>query len=1652
MTKRIFLILLSGCLTSLKLQGALIFSDGFDYPDGPLETVASAIWQQYQNPPVGQTPSLRVEQGKVRILPYSGANGGGDGKAELGQIYGAGSTLFYGFDLHVLSLGQNPDTGLLIGFRQPTNLGGTIFIKAPETPDHGFRLGLSSDSFSTPGIMTPDLPLAKTLRVVVKLQITAIGATATLWVDPTEEASTSYTLSGTTPGRTYSQIGIYQTNNTRSLDLWIDNLRVGTEFSDVSAPTINHPPVIPLVEVTVTPGKNTLIDVLSTASDPDGDSLTIKEILSSGIGQAGIQDNAILFSSSSNDSGTTEVRYKVTDGTAEVEATLTIRFKAVVPAVFSIGDTFDYPDGLFQSAQAPGWSFFSGPPFHQILDGKLVLVPGAARGEQAALSLGREFASETLYVGFDLVVEGPVTSGTASTTAPYFFYFRSADNLFRGPLFVLAGSAPNTYQLGISASRTADANVLWPQAFQYGEPHRIVLAYHIATGEMRLWVDPVAQTSQSIADLGEPMSSQTNPLNQVVNRVAFRQNLANTHQRLDGTKQIDNLMVSLSFETARTGVVPATSALPAWMDGYTVSPSGWVLVPWLGWVDPSRAPWMHHARFGWFYSVGQADDSLFLYDLELGWLWTAAPYFPWLFQFNSSDWLYWFPGASDIRWFWSLRLRQWAVASYYSPAIEAGNDRLYSAKILPSVTVDGDLSDWPHFLPGQYIALKAFLPAGPSPLPEDVHVRAQIGWTANDDNRIYLAFLVKDDLRQDIFPANQQHWLDDSLEIIFHAAGIAYQFTVDMNGQDLSRSANSSNTTVAVQPLGDNLYAVEMAIQPGAWFRARTGLTLDLALNYNDGENGVREVQVGWILDVDNWQTVANAGKVRFMDAWGYTPPLPELPGTLELGPLLESGHTEVQYVARTSFNPIPIDGETAYDLRPGEWLQTKVEVVTGGWFDFIVRGRRYHDQRTGLRLLLNGQEVFFNEVFGEPNGSLQSLTTGRLQVDPGEYVLRLEAAGGTLLLHSFSLLPPDHLIWKSTFEVGNLSEWTGDGLGDFLPTGTGKATVVDTLSHTGSRCLKMEATGMETTTQAVRIHRWPRIPEGYFSAWMMWPVIPRLLTDGDNPFSNIFQFKETSPKNESDPTWYLWLERMPNSENGILRLREWQRSWPSPIAGKGNPVVQPGQWFHIEIYNRIGYGTGKLTVWINGEMYWDLNNINTKRFPDSGDVIRSWGPTLYGEDWEPGSITAYVDDCAISTRRLGPEYFGGSFTRYDPSVPLFQPVVPYQELKSANSWTGYIDTPRGLPTPIARLVDNRWWYENFEDTPVEVHNAIKQTLNEDTGDCTLVGIVPNEGVRGSRAFRADVAYLTASHPKYGKGGTHPGAPLIYIDGLTGGELYAFGYKIRTEQTKRSKFGFHLVYHPAGTTTHSNPLLVIQHEGANLQNSWTLDSRFAVPAGTWKPEWENSGGYTSQIVYPLLGGDSEGYYADYLDVRNYFPARHPSFTPEFIQRAASTIYYTVNHAEKYPEILFIDEQGIDVLNGAGFSRDRMYSAKRFVHASGLRTYQNAGRNQNRQFAIRVFPIPPAAAAVTLLMKLYHSYGGTVYFDDLYLERLGTPNEYLQFLRSFYGQNLEKLPAEYAAAPYIQKFLRGETVTAQDYWAGSFYPLPYHGRFEAVFQE
>lgn len=192
-------------------------------------------------------------------------------------------------------------------------------------------------------------------------------------------------------------------------------------------------------------------------------------------------------------------------------------------------------------------------------------------------------------------------------------------------------------------------------------------------------------------------------------------------------------------------------------------------------------------------------------------------------------------------------------------------DEQYEALQIKDLTIDCVLNEWADWIPENIIALEAVFGGAPPADPNDFTGSVMVAWNEDDPSRIYFAVKIIDDEIQDINPANNNHWHDDSMEFIFDSNnnGTAQQFTLDANGKDLSASATLDNTTYVVS-VNDDEIIFEVAIEPATGFEAAVGNAIGLALAYNDSEGGARQHQIRWIANENSWGAESNQGDLIF--------------------------------------------------------------------------------------------------------------------------------------------------------------------------------------------------------------------------------------------------------------------------------------------------------------------------------------------------------------------------------------------------------------------------------------------------------------------------------------------------------------------------------------------------------------------------------------------------------------------------------------------------------------------------------------------------------------------------------------------------------------------------------------------------------------------
>ena len=219
----------------------------------------------------------------------------------------------------------------------------------------------------------------------------------------------------------------------------------------------------------------------------------------------------------------------------------------------------------------------------------------------------------------------------------------------------------------------------------------------------------------------------------------------------------------------------------------------------------------------------------------------------------------------------------------------SARDKQYSAKQI-DLTIDGVLNEWGD---SDVIVFDQLKDAGAAlPDPADFSGEAMVGWNSSDPNRVYFAVTIMDSELQDIHPADDRFWEDDSMEFMFDfdngmVRETLVQWNVAADGEEISAAATAENTEWIVVNDGDQ-YIFEVAIDPtkdnpatpglGVNFKAEAGVTIGLSIHYNDCENGVREHQTGWIAG-QAWGA-ENFGDLIF-DAASVVASAVEFPGKL---------------------------------------------------------------------------------------------------------------------------------------------------------------------------------------------------------------------------------------------------------------------------------------------------------------------------------------------------------------------------------------------------------------------------------------------------------------------------------------------------------------------------------------------------------------------------------------------------------------------------------------------------------------------------------------------------------------------------------------------------------------------------------------------------
>jgi hypothetical protein len=227
----------------------------------------------------------------------------------------------------------------------------------------------------------------------------------------------------------------------------------------------------------------------------------------------------------------------------------------------------------------------------------------------------------------------------------------------------------------------------------------------------------------------------------------------------------------------------------------------------------------------------------------------------------------------------------------------------------------------------------------------------------------------------------------------------------------------------------------------------------------------------------------------------------------------------------------------------------------------------------------------------------------------------------------AFSLGDRSDIIWWTDHETGDLSDWTGSvPPGGFIIPGASRIEVVKGVSRSGDYGLLIQDNNLDRRDFALAARNGPLPIEVYCSAWYYLPAPVHPKT-----YWWFVDFRSRHPPYDSggfrDEVNVSFTTRADGSVG--TRVSSPDLGDVAPLVDRPIPI---GRWFHIEVFHRTGTdASGLVQVWQDGELTFNVPGRNSE--------------TSYAE-WMIGAVVdalttdearLYIDDAAISKRRLGP-------------------------------------------------------------------------------------------------------------------------------------------------------------------------------------------------------------------------------------------------------------------------------------------------------------------------------------------------------------------------------------------------------------------------------
>jgi hypothetical protein len=254
-----------------------------------------------------------------------------------------------------------------------------------------------------------------------------------------------------------------------------------------------------------------------------------------------------------------------------------------------------------------------------------------------------------------------------------------------------------------------------------------------------------------------------------------------------------------------------------------------------------------------------------------------------------------------------------------------------------------------------------------------------------------------------------------------------------------------------------------------------------------------------------------------------------------------------------------------------------------------------------------------------------------------------LFAAMAALLLSSgcgdtsFSFGNHPDVTWWTDHETGDLSDWKeSTPPGGFILPGSSRVDVVKGIARSGKYALLIQDKSHDTRDFPLAARNGPLPVETYSSAWY---YMPAALQPKSYWWFVLFRSRH-SPYDMGSFRDEIAVSFTSRPDGGVGTVVRRRSAMSSPTSTELDESVAPlvdvavpvGQWFHIEVFHHTSTDdSGHLMVWQDGELTFDVTGRNSET---------NWAEYMTGGVVDALTTDAsqlYIDDAAISTRRLGP-------------------------------------------------------------------------------------------------------------------------------------------------------------------------------------------------------------------------------------------------------------------------------------------------------------------------------------------------------------------------------------------------------------------------------